>query len=312
MYQYIYIESKCKKVTHFDKVLLYGQSHFEPCTFEKYMYPYLLSSRIMASSSRGNGEATAPTRSEAVLKPFYDICQRKYVRGELGTPSQADHNTMESVLTVGRSYAIGATMLTFVLLRKLPKFSINDKIQKLQAKGQDFPQNKGGFFSVLPRITSRRDGRSVFQEGLVAGMFMGTLDAMVACVIGGATWYYMTPQQQLCESAGKIPLAAGTSMLSDTFCSDFIEQYKRRDPHNWKMQDDKDEDFIQGILGFIQNCQRRGIYEDQLRAEQGLPKDAPVEIPPPGVPHNIVIENDGEDGGNFDDIQRSSNQTHFS
>jgi hypothetical protein len=224
---------------------------------------------------------------------------------------------MESVLTVGRSYAIGATVITFVLLRKLPKFTINNKIQKLQAKGNDFPQNNNNgrfsFFSLLPRITSQRDGRSVFQEGLIGGLFTGTLDAMVACVIGSATWYYMTPQQQLCESVAKIPLAAGTSMLSDLLCTDFIEQYQRMDTHDWKNQDDKDEDFIQGILGFIQNCQRRGIYQDQLRAEQGLPKDAPVEIPPPGVPHDSAIENHGEDGGNWDANPRSSSiETHFS
>jgi len=261
--------------------------------------------------SKGNEEASS--RSQALLTPFYDICHRKYLRGDLvERPSKSDQKTMEVVLGVGRYYAMGASVLTFLLLRKLPKFHMNNTIKTLQAKGLDFPQNSTtSSISMMPRITSRLDGRSVFQEGIVGGFFLTILDAAVACVIGGATWYYMTPQDQLCESASKIPLAAGKSMLADTFCSDFIDQYQRMDPGLWANQNDKDEDFIQGILGFIENCYRRRIYEDHLRAEQGLPKEAPIEIPPPGVPPELLIGEDG-DMGHFSDTAQRSHETHFS
>ena len=264
---------------------------------------------IMSSSGNGTEGETSSQKPNVFLKPFYDICQRKYVRGELSRPSQSDHDTMENVFRFGRSYAIGATVVTFILLRKLPKFHINNKIQQLQAKGQDYTQRNGSNFSLMPRITSRQDGRSIFQEGFLAGLVMTTLDAAVACVIGGATWCYMTPAQELSESTAKIPLAAGKSMLADVFCHDFIQQYKTMDPQKWTKQDREDEIFIQGVHGFIQNCQRRKVYEEQLRADLGISKDTPVDIPKPGVPSDIFIDNNVSDS--YEDIQYDNRDTKF-
>lgn len=265
----------------------------------------------MSSPGKGiEGDLGIQKEQSVFLKPFYDICQQKYIRGEYSTPSQSDHDTMDNVLRIGRPYAIGATVVTFILLRKLPKFQINNKIQQLQAKGQDFPQTNGSKLSMMPRITSKKDGRFIFQEGFFAGLVMTTLDAAVACVIGGATWCYMTPQQELSESTAKIPLAPGKSMLADLLCHDFIKQYKTMDPQQWTKQDREDEVFIQGVHGFIQSCQRRRIYEQRLRADLGISKDTPVNIPYPGVPSDICIDDDSDDY--FECTQQSRPETYFS
>ena len=63
------------------------------------------------------------------------------------------------------------------------------------------------------------------------------------------------------------------------------------------------------MQGFIANCRRRAIYEDELIKERGLTSNEPPVIPSSGVPREIPVTLDGligeqefGDGGNDDDM----------
>jgi hypothetical protein len=49
---------------------------------------------------------------------------------------------------------------------------------------------------------------------------------------------------------------------------------------------------LKAFLRFCHNCHQRAAYEQLLRRQQGLNDNAPVSIPLPGVPHNVIPQQD--------------------
>ena len=94
----------------------------------------------------------------------------------------------------------------------------------------------------------------------------------------------------------------GRSLLSEELCSDFTREFRKLDRQIW----DKNHASLSGgvqandgghgirntVEGFVANCRRRKIYEDEMRKEQGLGSSEPVIIPHGGVPKDISVSLD--------------------
>ena len=67
-----------------------------------------------------------------------------------------------------------------------------------------------------------------------------------------------------------------------TRCVMILSKQKKKIPKKvWKEYND---DAVVMLKRFVENCQRRTQYEQQLRMERGMALDKPVAIPSPGVP----------------------------
>ena len=104
--------------------------------------------------------------------------------------------------------------------------------------------------------------------------------------------------------------------MSEELCEDFTKEFQKFGRQTWDSKhsafqtgthSNRDEytAFRQTIQGFVVNCKRREIYQEELRKERGATNYDPVSIPPPGVPKDISLtldellgDNDGVDGMN--------------
>ena len=93
------------------------------------------------------------------------------------------------------------------------------------------------------------------------------------------------------QAVSEIPLIEGRSAVSDTLCQDFIAQKGKVPKRLWKEYND---DAFVMLRDFIDNCQRRMQVERQIRTDRGLGRDEPVDIPSPGVPRDLILEDEAE------------------
>ena len=115
-------------------------------------------------------------------------------------------------------------------------------------------------------------------------------------------------RQQIIE----MPLVEGRSLTSDALCDAIVQElYKvqaEKDPAYERLQKLKKDEgietpasyYLNGIVQFCANCERRRFVEQRLRQERGLSSTEPVEIPSPGVdrtgPRLVKDINDDNDG----------------
>merc|ERR1711935_1066930 len=107
---------------------------------------------------------------------------------------------------------------------------------------------------------------------------------------------------------GELPLVSGRSLSADTLCDDLVEELRKvreeNDPTYDRLQKISQEKmseptaasfFMEGIVLFCQNCERRRYLEKRIREESGLGESDPVKIPSPGVPRDcprLIMRND--------------------
>ena len=115
------------------------------------------------------------------------------------------------------------------------------------------------------------------------------------------------------KEAADIPLIQGRSLISEELCGDFLQEFQKFNRDTWDPNHpalsggegnevNTSTGFTSMVEGFVANCKRRSIYEDELRGEQGLREDEPVLIPSPGVPRDISVSLDDLMGDNIDNI----------
>ena len=234
---------------------------------------------------------------ELLAKTFIDIMQIKYDRGEFERIQREPQDreglaqVMRPGLIMGGISAIGS----FIILRRVPKYSMRRSLEKRESfvhgrDGNPFydtVRRQGPWF---PYVKTRRDGTIRFHEGRIIGPFLTAIDAVLACMMGGVVWVVTTPKVKMFEAVADIPLVPGRSAVSDTLCSDFIENYKRIPKDLWAPETIQRDDVTKNIKRFVENCQRRQEMERLLRQNAGLDENDPVKIPYPGVPADSIVE----------------------
>ena len=237
------------------------------------------------------------SEDELLAKTFIDLMQIKFDRGELTRISQEpqDRKGLNDVMRTGKIIGGIVAIGTFVGLRRLPKRFMNQALSKKESilHGRDgnpfyhIARKQGPW---LPHVKTRRDGSTSFHEGWVLAPLLITIDAALACFMGGIVWFVATPKLKIFEAAADIPLVPGRSAVSETLCSDFIENFKRLPKELWTPKKLDGDDVTTNIKRFVENCQRRQQVERQLRSDSALKENEPVEIPHPGVLKDLIVE----------------------
>lgn len=234
---------------------------------------------------------------ELLAKTFLDLMQLKFDRGEFERIRREQHDRMgvHRVMRPGLIMGGISAAVTFLALRQLPKRFMNNSLSKQESFWHG--RNGNPFYQIVrkqgpwwPHVKTNRDGTTTFREGWFLSPLSMAIDAVAACAMGCVVTVVATPKVKLFEAAADIPLAHGRSAISDTLCSDFIENYKRLPKELWTPKKLKGDDVTTNINRFVENCQRRQQMEKQLRSDRGLRENEAIEIPYPGVPPNLILE----------------------
>jgi len=236
---------------------------------------------------------------ELLMKTFYDIMQIKSDNGEWERiwNDPTDRKGIRDAILPSFTLACCSALGTFVFLRKVPTWYMNRALAKKESiihgpKGHPhYDSSRRQKNIMFPRIKTHKDGSTSFHEGLLIKPLTLAIDAAVSVAMGAAVWFYSIDKKGVFNAVSNVPLVEGRSAVSDTLCQDFIEQKKQIPKRVWKEYND---DAVLMLKHFVENCQRRTQYERQLRMDRGLAPETPVEIPPPGIPPDLVIEDEEE------------------
>lgn len=250
--------------------------------------------------------------------------------------NKAERKILMDINNSGLLEGAAAGILTFVALRSL-RSGLLQRLRQAQAAGgnpamppngrhapkspfQQYHKPPAGPSAEPPKTAEQlltsggiaegaRSGRTGGPGGallsLLSFLVDGTLSLFVAASVS------LRRPNQLMEKIAEIPLVEGHSGISDELCPEFLRELRLMHEEESAGGDgaalralrrealrNPQTPPLQSLLAFCHNCQRRAVYERQLRLEAGLALDAPVPIPPPGVPRAIALPADfGDLGG---------------
>lgn len=268
-----------------------------------------------------------------IFNRFSRIVKEKFNSGSSTNISQLDvlykqpeftseKRVLNDMNKMGLSRGVMAGVACFAFLRVSPK-AIARVLQRRSGAGvsegtavsrNPFSQSSGGYKFDPPAGGQPQPEK---RPGFLFRAVRLCLDTFVSLSIGSYASLYLTDKQKMMNQFTEIPLVEGRSLLSEELCGDFTREFQKFDRQVWdrnhpsltggvQTNDDGEHDFRNTMQGFVVNCRRRAIYEEELRKEQGLRSDDPVVVPSPGVPRDISVSIDDllgekESGGNTGD-----------
>jgi hypothetical protein len=259
-----------------------------------------------SSSSENNSRDVARRRKEELelVKDFWTVVQNRaeeIQRRELGKTSGERSFQLEGeerkifyeINNFGLLPAAAAGLATLMVLRNVRPNMLR-RIQRPKP-----PTNTG----APPHVTN-----SPFQQGTPPGgesykqlqpspflrVFGWSMDLISSFLVAAGASIMLTDHEAIAQKVTTLPLVSGRGRVAEELCHPMLDFLKeiRKDESTREVLEGATTTNLKNILTFCQNCQRRAAYEDRLRRENGLSSDAPVSIPPPGVP---VDDNGGSD-----------------
>jgi hypothetical protein len=101
--------------------------------------------------------------------------------------------------------------------------------------------------------------------------------------MGVSAALFLTDEQKLKEDLVRVPLVSGRSLVAQEFCKDFIKEYQSIPSDIWNSRQAMENDAMQQIKKFVDNCEKRQRLMDIRLKQQALdPIDAEY-IPSSGV-----------------------------
>jgi hypothetical protein len=140
--------------------------------------------------------------------------------------------------------------------------------------------------------------------------FWLSMDLITSFLVAMGASTMMTDREAIAAKITSLPLMSGRGRVAEELCPPVLNflQEIRKDESTREVLENADTTNLKEVLAFCQNCQRRNALESRLRQEKGLSSDAPVSIPPPGVPVDDTGDSDtsllagwNDDGANQDD-----------
>ena len=213
----------------------------------------------------------------------------------------AEKRILNEMNSIGLSKGILSGLACFAFLRTSPRFISNYLRRRAGSSGADVNSGAPNPFQQQATSSGYKFDQNVEQRpGIVFRGVRLLLDSFVSLSIGAYASMFFTDTNKMMQKFSTIPLVEGRSLLSEQLCGDFTQEFRNYDRQIWNSRhpsltggDVSRSEDIEGfrdlIQGFVANCQRREIYEKEIRAEQGLNAEDPVIIPSPGVPQDISV-----------------------
>ena len=236
--------------------------------------------------------------------------------------SNPEFNDEKKILTkmndIGLMNGAVAGIACFAFLRWSPG-AIARYLTRKRAASSAGMQSKGDVNNPFNRQSGYRFDQPPGEQAplsspnfVIRGIRLG-LDLFVSLSIGAWSSILFFDREKMLKEAADIPLIQGRSLISEELCGDFLQEFQKFNRDTWDPNHpalsggegnevNTSTGFTSMVEGFVANCKRRSIYEDELRGEQGLREDEPVLIPSPGVPRDISVSLDDLMGDNIDNI----------
>jgi hypothetical protein len=217
---------------------------------------------------------------EKVVQSFVHIVQSKLDSKELSSSTLYDKEKRmlkNCVLFPGVIIGSLVGLVSFITLRKAPLqivhslqkrhfHTANNKLRNTKAslKSKSTTNNTTTYTTTTDTAHPKLE---LFQEGPILTVFGGTVDLIVASMLGTVAWMISINKQHTLQTCASLPLKSGTSQISKILCPDFVSLYKTIDESFWKTYTD---DSVQAIRQFCINCETRRMYEQRLMIEMGF------------------------------------------
>jgi len=208
-------------------------------------------------------------KAEMLVKPLVDWLTLKSKNEEItnSNASEGEKDIIYKVLNKGIVWGFTGGIASMLVIRFGPRYLAKRLFPVSNIREQLPPQ---------PEVV--KVGFSYYLGAAV--------DAAMGIIWGGLIWYGTTPRKYIYQQTAEIPLLAGRSHISDALCADSIRYYQESPKELW-IRYGKHPD-VYGWQKFIESCQKRQHFEQQLREELGYAEDQPVDIPEPGVPRETI------------------------
>jgi len=215
----------------------------------------------------------------------------------------AEKKILGEMNNIGLSKGILAGLGCFAFLRISPRLiskALRRRAGVTTTQGGNNPFHQSSKYKLDPPpnpLGGQQNVERLERPGLAFRLMRLSLDTFVSLSIGAYTSLWFVDKDKMMRSFSDIPLVEGRSLLSEELCGDFTREFKKLDTQVWDrkrstINHDEKMNFRNTIQGFVVNCQRRAICEDEMRKERGMRDDEPVVIPSPGVSRDISINVD--------------------
>jgi len=265
--------------------------------------------------------------------------QLKKVSGQVQMGKE-EQRIISNMNGMGLKEGIVAGILSFVVLRRGPVYIGRMVRRRTQGPSPPFSSHTtaAGEASVAPyrlsdpekftksasinpfhRAADQFPRPRSFLSRSIWFVFDTTLSLLIAANVSMASTDTNIIRQQIVE----LPLVSGRSLTADVLCDALVEELRKvqeeKDPTYERLQNHSQGDnstaaeyYMDSIVRFCENCERRRFSEQRIREERGLGKMVPVEVSP--VPRDgprLVVTKHGEEIVVDKDGMESSFLEHF-
>jgi hypothetical protein len=257
-----------------------------------------------SSESSNNSRDGARSRKEEMelVKDFWTVVQKhlETIQRRESTKTSEDSRSFQledeerkilyEINNFGLIPAAAAGLTTLFVLRNIRP----NMLRRFQGRPKQPPTNTGsGSSSHVTNSPFQQGpppgGGSSYKEmqpSLFLRTFGWSMDLISSFLVATGASIMLTDHEVIAAKITTLPLVSGKGRVAEELCPPVLNFLReiRKDESTREVLENASTTNLKNILAFCQNCQRRGAYESRLRQEKGLANDAPVSIPPPGVP----------------------------
>lgn len=193
---------------------------------------------------------------------------------------------------MGIKEGIAAGIVTFLVLRRGPIYVSRWIYQRRMAKQAQPPPGDGSYQLSPPTGNPFQTAlRPDFprSKNIVIRTIWFAFDSVLSLMMAASVSMAYTDTDRIRQQLVELPLLEGRSLTADALCDDIVQElqkikgeqnpaYQRLVKLNRTGGKTPASFYLEAIEEFCQNCQRRRYVEQQLRQEQGLHDNEPVNI----------------------------------
>ena len=254
-----------------------------------------------------------------VSRRFMEVFQRKLDLLRTTTSSNdfqlepVEKKLLLQINNFGLAEGVIAGAVSLVVLRKI-RSGFAKRIYEAQLRRA---ANSGENKTMMGNSPFERPNPAsvVPSSGLLYRTFGWALDLGGAFSVAAMTSFACSDVKRILKTLEEIPLVEGRSRVATELCPELDQAIKdvRADVSvDNNILDEPRSEYLQALMQFHYNCQRRAAYEKQLRIEKGVGESYSIAIPPPGVPRDmsLTMDNENENPDDFYDpfVDQSSSQ----